>query len=359
MENFESDPIEKHTTMHTLNTQFEELRGAIEPSKAQKKEARKADDPVRQHLESHQSFSKHHVATFLYGSQRRRTATRDIKDVDLVVVTSFTTDDDPTDVLNALKDSLNELYDGADLADQRRSVRVDRPLPDDPESILTLDVIPAIYQDEAGGPLWVPDREKETWVESHPQGHIDHTSELNAESHQGYSFVRLCKMIKWWWQYQWDKVNSSAAGHTRKPKGFWIEVMCGEFADLDKESYAALILALLENAFAEFKSFRDTGVMPELPDPGLPEQTIKTSMTDDEFSTFLDLLEQALIDARAAVDAKTERGAAEQWRRLFGDKFPLPAEELKSSSLLKSAAVPGGLSFPAKPLIPSKPAGFA
>jgi len=344
--------------MHKLNTQFEELRSAIEPDTARKTEAKKSDDPVREHLESHESFSAHHVATFLYGSYRRRTAICDIKDVDLVVVTNFTTDDDPIDVLNTLKDSLGKLYDGADLADQRRSIRVNRPLPNDPDSELTLDVIPAIYQDEVGGPLWVPDREKTKWVESHPQGHIDHTSELNAESHEGHSFVRLSKMMKWWWQYQWEKLNPSAEAHSRKPKGFWIEVMCGEFADLDKESYPELILALLENAFAEFESFRQTGVMPELADPGLPDQTIKTSMTDVEFSAFLDVLEQALIDARAAVGANTERGAAERWRKLFGDKFPLPAEESNSSRLLKAAAT-GGLSFPTKPLIPSKPAGFA
>jgi hypothetical protein len=345
--------------MHKLNAQFEELRSAIEPAKARKKEARKADDPVREHLNSHESFAEHHVATFLYGSYRRRTAICDIKDVDLVVVTNFTTDDDPLDVLDALKDSLSELYDGANLADQRRSIRIDRPLPDDPDSELTLDVIPAIYQDEPGGALWVPDREKKTWVESHPQGHIDNTSALNAESHQGNSFVRMSKMMKWWWQYQWDSSNASAESHTRKPKGFWIEVMCGEFADLGKESYPELILALLENAFAEFNSFRETGVMPKLADPGLPEQTIKTSMTADEFSSFLDVLEQALVDARDAVEAKTERQAAQHWRKLFGHKFPLPAEESKSSSLLKAAAVPTGLSFPAKPLIPSKPAGFA
>ena len=88
--------------MHTLNTQFEELRTAIEPGKARKEEARRADDPVREHLESHESFSEHHVATFLYGSYRRRTATCNIKDVDLVVVTNFT-DDDPINMLNALK----------------------------------------------------------------------------------------------------------------------------------------------------------------------------------------------------------------------------------------------------------------
>ena len=112
--------------MHTLTTQFDELRNAIEPGDARKKEAQKADDPVREHLETHDSFAEHHVHTFLYGSYRRHTAICDIKDVDLVVVTNHTTDDGPLDVLTTLKDSLAELYDGADLADQRRSIRVDR-----------------------------------------------------------------------------------------------------------------------------------------------------------------------------------------------------------------------------------------
>jgi hypothetical protein len=94
-------------------------------------------------------------------------------------------------------------------------------------------------------------------------------------------------------------------------------------------------------------------------DPGLPDQMIETSITGAEFSVFLNILEKSLGDARAACDAKDERTAAQHWRKLFGDKFPLPSDESKSSSLLKAAAAPAGLSFPDKPLIPSKPAGFA
>ena len=99
--------------------------------------------------------------------------------------------------------------------------------------------------------------------------------------------------------------------------------------------------------------------MPELPDPGLSGHTVKTSMTDAEFTLFLEVLEQALNNARAAADATTERRAAQWWQKLFGDKLPVPTEEAKSASLLKAAAVPAPLSFPNKPLIPSKPAGFA
>ena len=64
---------------------FDELRAAIEPEKKRKEQAQKADDPVREHLETHKSFAHRHVSTFLYGSYKRNTAEGNIKDVDIVV----------------------------------------------------------------------------------------------------------------------------------------------------------------------------------------------------------------------------------------------------------------------------------
>src|SRR6266436_1763639 len=211
--------------MMTMTSSFDDFRKAIEPKDQIKKIARAADDPVREHLEAHESFAARHVSTFLYGSYKRNTAEGDIKDVDIVVVTNFTTHDDPVEVLEELKDSLAELYEEPDLADQRRSIRVDQPLPEIPGCKLTLDVIPAIYQGTSDEPLWVPDREKEQWVLSHPRGHLQHTSNLNARSFQGRTFVPLVKMMKWWWQYQFEWRHTGTAAHKRKPKGFWIETM--------------------------------------------------------------------------------------------------------------------------------------
>jgi hypothetical protein len=345
--------------MLKMSGYFDKLREAIEPDKKYKKEAQKADDPVREHLETHESFAHRHVSTFLYGSYRRSTAEGNIKDVDIVVVTNYTTRDKPVSVLNALKDSLAELYDEPDLADQRRSIRVDRPLPEVPESELTLDVIPAINQGKPGGPLWVPDRDKEIWVPSHPQGHIDHASSLNARSYQERAFVRLTKMMKWWWKYQFELKRAGMEAHRRKPKGFWIEVMTGEYTDLSQESYPQLIISLLENAFNSFKSFRSSRRIPTLEDPGLRGQRIKTSITEDEFALFLDTIEESLAWARLALNATTEEKAAEYWQKLFGEKFPSAENMKKSASLLSAAATPGGLSFPNKPVQPQKPGGFA
>lgn len=355
------------STMQQMLVSFDEFRKAIEPEEKRKKYAQKADDPVREHLANHKSFAKRHVTTFLYGSYRRHTAEGDIKDVDLVVVTNFTTKDKPISVLNELKDSLAELYEKPELADQRRSIRIDRPLPDVPGAKLTLDVIPAIYQNAANpeGPLWVPDREKKCWIPSHPKGHIAYSNNLSSQSKLENGFVRLSKMMKWWWRYQFETLKPTVAAHERKPKGFWIEVMTGKYANLSKESYPELIVTTMENAFKEFKSFRQTRVLPVLPDPGLKDyldpayRTVKTSMTQVEFEFFLGVLEQSLDLAQQALYAPTERRASELWQLVFGPKFLLAPLESHSSGLLSTAVTPSGLTFPNKPVVPRKPGGFA
>lgn len=345
--------------MMEMHAYFEELRQAIEPDPKRKREAQKADDPVREHLETHWSFASRHRATFLYGSYKRSTAVGDIKDVDIVVVTNHRKADDPVAVLDGLKESLGYLYEGPDLADQRRSIRVDRPLPDAPGSKLTLDIVPAIY---SGGPnefLWIPDRDQATWVSSHPKGHLRHASDLNARSYQERAFVRLAKMMKWWWKYQFELKRPDAAAHERKPKGFWVEVMTGQYADLSKVSYPELIVSLLDNGLHAFRRFRADGQIPALGDPGLRGKRIGTSMTGQEFALFLDTMEESLEWAREALYASREERAREYWQRFFGDEKALTNARGAGGALLSPAATVGGLSFPDRPVAPRKPGGFA
>jgi hypothetical protein len=358
--------VDQEEAMQQMSGYFDIFRQAIEPDKKHKEYAQNADDPVREHLAQHYSFAKRHVSTFLYGSYRRHTAVGDIKDVDLVVVTNFTTRDNPLSVLSELKDSLANLYDKPDLADQRRSIRVDRPLPNTPGAKLTLDVIPAIYQDTSkpDGPLWVPDREKKCWIPSHPKGHLAFSNRLSTASELENGFVRLSKMIKWWWKYQFEALKPRVPSHERKPKGFWIEVMTGVYADLSKESYPELIFAVMENAFNAFKSFRQSRILPELPDPGLkddPDPTyrfVQTSMTPTEFEFFLEVLEKSLGLARQALQSSEYR-ASELWQMVLGPKFPLASSESRAGGLLSPAVTPSTLTFPDKPIMPRKPGGFA
>jgi hypothetical protein len=345
--------------MHQLFSYFEEVRTEIEPDLKYKKHAQEADDPVREHLLTHASFSDRHVTTFLYGSYPRETSIGNIKDVDIVVVTNYRNSASPVDVLNKLKGALAYLYDAPDLADQRRSIRVDRPLPNIPDSKLTLDVIPAIYQGSLEDPLWVPDRDKQLWIPSHPKGHMAHTSRLNASSYQRRSYVPLVKMMKWWWKYQFELKQLGLESHKRKPKGFWVETMVGQYVDLSRETYPELIVSVLANAFGAFQSFRTSGQLPDLDDPGLKAKKILTSITAEEFAFFVDTLEESLYCAREAIGATSESKAADLWQRLFGSKTAIATILREAGSLLKPAAVSSGLRFPDQPLTPRGPRGFA
>lgn len=348
--------------MMKLNWYFDELKTAIEPDTKYKEHAQKADDPVREHLKSDASFADYYVNSFLYGSYARNTAVGNIKDVDLVIICNYSNYSSPLNLLNKLRESLVGLYDNANLADQRRSIRVDEPLPDIPDSKLTLDVIPAIYQNGSDDALWVPDREKREWTASHPRGHMAYTTRLNAASNGG-RFVPLAKMMKWWWKHQFEAKRAWVESFERKPKGFWVETMTGQFVDLSKDSYPELIVSVFENTFGSFRKFRNDYRIPNLEDPGLAGKYIKTSITEDEFAFFLDTLEESLSIAREAANAISESRAAELWQTIFGDTTEI-SKSLKrttSGSLLKPAVVAGDstLRFPNKPVEPKKPGGFA
>lgn len=345
-----------------LNWYFDELKAAIEPDEKYKKHAQKADDPVREHLRTHSTFSDRYVSTFLYGSYPRNTAVGNIKDVDLVIICNNSNHSSPLALLNKLRDSLAVLYNDADLGDQRRSIRVDRPLSHISDTELTLDVIPAIYQNGSDGALWVPDREKREWTASNPREHMAYTTRLNTRSNQG-RFVPLAKMMKWWWKHQFELKRPWVESFKRKPKGFWVETMTGQFVDLSNDSYPELIVSVFENAFGSFKKFRNDYRIPNLEDPGLPGKSIKTSMTTDEFAFFLDTLEESLAIAQEAANSTSESRAAELWQTIFGGTAEI-SKSLKgtssSGSLLKPAAVSSGssLGFPDRPVEPKNPGGF-
>jgi len=189
--------------MATLNSYFDGFLSNINPDPQMVKKAIKAHEPVRRHLATDEEFKEHHLDSFLYGSYRRRTAVGDIKDVDIVVLTNFDPNKDkPRTVLRKLKQALARYYENPDLADQRRSIRVDDPFSEDPSCKLTLDIVPAAIITDENGVLKVPDREEDCWIDSHPKGHLQVVNDLNAKEYSNEQFVPLVKIMKWWWKYQ-------------------------------------------------------------------------------------------------------------------------------------------------------------
>lgn len=314
---------------------FEVFLSNINPDKRAVEYAMDAHEPVRECLEEHDEFKRYVEGSFLYGSYRRNTAVGEIKDVDIVILTNFDIDDEdntPRRVLRKLKDALGRCYDDPENPKyQRRSIRIDDPLPGNEEVQMTLDIIPAVVVTNQDEPLVVPDRVLENWIRSHPKGHLEYTTTLNSDDHGKKRFVPLVKMMKWWWKHQCEVRQPEV--ERPHPKGFWVEILTGENFDASQTAWADHFIAVLQGVSDRYT---DEDEVPELQDPGLREETIKTSMTLDEFEVFMEAVNESLKTAMLARDTPDNLKSSELWRDIFGEQFPLydvdESEESRSES---------------------------
>lgn len=313
--------------MAKLQQNFKDFLQEINPDPKAVKHAKKAHEPIREFLEKDESFSKYFEGSFLYGSYPRQTAVGDIKDVDIVILTNFKpNENEPMDVLRLLKRSLAKHYKDPEMLEyQRRSIRVDEPVPDSKRE-LTLDIIPAVMTNGSEEPLLVPDKEVGQWIYSHPRGHMRRTTELNDKEYSGEMFVPLVKIMKWWWKYRCSIDQPKV--ERPKPKGFWIETLVGEVFDPSIDSYAEHFIYICKTISSQYKT---ATFVPELSDPGLPGKKIKTSMELDEFKKFIEIMEASLDLAEQAMSEVDQVAASKVWRKIFGNKFPLSSTSSSKS----------------------------
>lgn len=327
--------------MTKLNTLFEKFLSNIEPDKKAVEYAHSAHEPVRDFLEDDDSFGQFFEESFLYGSYKRHTAVGDIKDVDIVVITNFDPESEehtPRKVLRKLKDALARYYDDPENPEyQRRSIRINQPLPDNEEVEMTLDIIPAVASNGDANPLLVPDRDVEEWILSHPKGHLDNTTELNKPENSEGRFVPLVKIMKWWWKYQCELRQPDV--ERPKPKGFWVEVLTGENFDSAQHDWVDHFITTLKNISEKYSDAFD---VPELEDPGIPEESIKTSMMLEEFQVFMESVNESLEQADLARSEIDDLKSSEIYREIFGDSFPLFDKEEDEDQRAKAKAVPLG-----------------
>ncbi len=317
--------------MAKLNDLFKEFLQNIEPDDEAVNYAIKAHEPVREFLKQDEEFKDYYVDSFLYGSYRRHTAIGEIKDVDIVILTNFDTtveENSPQNVLRKLKSALAKHYKDPENPEyQRRSIRINEPLPNKKDVEMTLDIIPAVPITDSDGILLVPDRESKEWVKTHPKGHIEYVNQLNEEDYSNGKFVPLTKMMKWWWKYQCSVIQPDV--ERPKPKGFWIECLTSENFNPKAGDWADHIIATLTNIST---SYTQTDSVPELMDPGLPDHIIKTSMTSDEFKVFMEAINSSLELAQKAYGEENELESSKLWREVFGEEFPLASNQKSSQT---------------------------
>ena len=195
--------------------------------------------------------------------------------------------------------------------------------------------------------LYIPDRKLEDWLPTNPPGHTQWTTDVNKFSNG--QFKPLVKLMKWW-----RRENRTVNTH---PKGFVIEVITARCADLTEGEYPDLFLGTLEGIANNYALHIYLETIPTIPDPSVPGNSVTDGMTFDAFKGFYNKAKLHAELGREAQAEDDEEKALEKWRRIFGDRFPPPANA-RTAGLLSTAAVPGSLTFPARPIIPRRPGRF-
>ena len=335
----------------SIQTQFLNLLKDIEPSPTTKSRAQSAHILLRDFLKKHETFKAYHVRTFLSGSYKRDTAVRprvkngdeERPDVDIIVVTTYTLNDDPAEVVDLLYETIKDEYD--DIRKQARSIGIFTSMAD-------MDAVPIIEHTNWDGSttLYIPDKDLETWLETNPPRHTDWTTEVYKDSDG--RFKPLVKLMKWW------RRESEARQSFEKPKGFVIECITAECMDYDEAQYADLFLGVLEEIVRRYANYVAMRIVPRITDPGIPANSVTDGMEFELFEAFYNKAKDHAEIGRRAQQKDDPDEALKLWRQIFGPRFPASKSQ-KSNSLLGEAISPTGITFPDRPIEPRKGGRFA
>jgi hypothetical protein len=155
---------------------------------------------------------------YLSGSYSRGTAIHPLEDVDIVFVIhpehfqsqlcrAIGLNPNPAAVLNSFQAAIKYRYPDSSVVGQRRSVGLRM-------HHLHIDVVPAIADASKRDHIWIPDRDKNTWIISGPRVHANRATEVNQRS--SGRFKPLVKLLKYW---------NSGLPSTAQVRSFTIETM--------------------------------------------------------------------------------------------------------------------------------------
>jgi hypothetical protein len=338
--------------------QFRDFLSDIEPSATTKSNASARHTELRDFLAADAEFKEHHIQTFLSGSYKRDTAIRPRilngtvarPDVDIIVVTDYTLEDDPKDVIDAVFEAVQRLKNKRTsytaIRRQARSIGVETTTVD-------MDVVPIIAPEGMEETLYIANRQYEStsekWLVTNPPGHTAWTVEMNRNS--GGRFKPLVKLMKWW-----RRENPTIS---KRPKGFVIECIIAQCFNAEETDYERLFLGALDAIVSKYEPYITARIPPQIADPSVPENYVTSGLTFDAFEGFYNKVK---THAEIGEKIRTETDPDEElklWRKIFGDRFPAAGGSTKADDLLQEAASVSPFTFPDRPVVPKKPAGFA
>lgn len=333
--------------MATLDGLFKEYLRLIEPSPAAATRAVAAHGPLRDDLQADEEYGPYVERTLLSGSYGRETAIFFIKDVDIIIQTTFTLEQlrqlknsDETEqacLLRLTQEALRRTGRTARTRAARRSIHVKLPAEindqggeDAPE--LTLDIVPVlILTDKETDPMRIADRELQEWFDTYPNTQLEDSCARNERSFyivDRHSYKPLVKIFK-----AWKKVHYQSA---KTPKGFVLECLTATYHNPDARHWLEAIRDLWQKIADAWPKPDAITQIPQVRDishssPHWIDIAKTLEEAQDVIRTIhehLGLVKQALTEAE-----KDVAQAAKTLQRVFGDDyseggiyFPLPQD---------------------------------
>ncbi|HIK19293.1 MAG TPA: nucleotidyltransferase [Leptolyngbyaceae cyanobacterium M33_DOE_097] len=340
-----------------LNTHFEELLKNIQPPVARIKTAQRLPRLVRDYIKASQTFLTITPHTRLAGSYAQNMVVGEVKDVDTLVRVSGnpeTNEPEAKQLIRDLKGLLDGLpaylgYEGyaetqIEVERARRSIHVYFKDED-----FHLDFVPCIAPDGFKNLLYVPDRDFNEWIASHPIGYITLLNKLNKK--YGKKVKPLGKLLKHFRNHQMKN---------RKPKSYWLGALLlyhVQTGNLNMDACLGVLFRdLLDEIHYQYDHLLWTSdtATPNIPDPVL-NHNISWNWSRTHFKTFMSRIDEGRQWATEALDAGDRDEAITYWQKIFGEEY-FPSEVETVVSNLANAACPGkslvsstGLILPSQP----------
>ncbi len=286
-----------------LASDFKAFLSSIQPPDNKVSAAQAAHEEVREQLRADPESTEAHKDTFLSGSYARRTAINKIKDVDVICILDI--DRGITDaevVLAWIEGILGKHYDKPKR--QGRSIGIKA------QNGVCLDIVPSTPHSDDDGPLWIPDREARAWVQTHPKGQIAAGISKNKITN-GY-FVQVVKLLKFWR----DRLPTESS----RLKSYILESLIHGTIGYPT-SHAGAIVSVLEGLERAYGTYRNSGIVPVIGDPGYTPVNVAKRLSATEFSDFMTQVKSAAATARKAFDDPGESSSRNLWRQVFGQNF--------------------------------------
>lgn len=289
-------------------TDFNNFLSNIEPSPSTISYISSIQTNLREYLKKHDNYKDVHVDTFLSGSYAKHTSIRPVlgdkkRDVDIIVVTSYTSNAQSTDVIEELKDVLLENNNYKNAAVQQHSVGVEM-------RGISVDVVPVIVDKEDDELYYIGDLYSGEWIVTDPKGHKEWSTTVNKDNNNKYK--PLVKIFKWWRRHNCPEDK-------KYPKGITLEKIIADNLGDSSLSTEEFLIATMQNIVSNYKErYVDASKNPLISDPSekIYENDLLEGYSLDDFSAFINKIEEHVNLLNAEGTTNTT------WRTILGTEFP-------------------------------------